>query len=255
MNFWSPENPGFASEKNRDHNPKQCCDLEHCTPPVDTVRSKGHLQPLNYQEFDLFRTSSNSTSKEKHARSRGISLDDLNVRKYASTVRRIFYPVWPERGEWRVVLEPGQPWAWACDFDQKTIFISRQKYPEKDLLRTAIIVQMAHARTGIGSADAWLAELKRARSISESIGRDRIERYLTEIIIQAHDSTLDIRLCEGAGRLETFITETAPVAQKSSRSAENSVSTFQDSLQLSAVERQVNQAAHALRRLSLKNRG
>lgn len=183
-----------------------------------------------------------------------LDLDDLSVRKYGDSVRRIFFPVWAESADWGFRLTAEQPWAWCCDFNNRSIGISITHFEEKDLLRAALITQIALARSGVDCADVWAEELLRVRNIAENIGRERLANYLSAILEMAEMNVIDMRVSAGNDRVETFLPSAEHAASvRAARSEEDSrARPFADSLSLDVRTRQHGQATAAIKRLGLK---
>ncbi len=186
--------------------------------------------------------------------SRIVDLDDLSVRKYGDSVRRIFFPVWLESPAWGFRLIADQPWAWVCDFRSRTIALSITHFEEKDLLRAALITQIALARCGVDGSDVWAEELLRVRNIAENIGRERLANYLNAIYDMAEMNVIDMRVSEDSSRVETYL----PSEDRRQASSESSSDTaqfapvFADSLSLDVKTRQHGQACAAIKRLGIK---
>jgi len=191
--------------------------------------------------------NTNPSSLHGDESGRPVSLNDLSVRKYADGVRRVFFPVWPEGKDWRFRLDVDREYAFACDFDRKTIVVGQRAYVEADNLRAALIAQVAHARSGPDSAEAWYAELDRTRTVAEILGKDRLALYLDLLMQRAEMNVLDIRKTVDASCLETWrsvpgLNDQSGVPGRSS----------DDSLEVTVMERQFTQASAASKRLGLK---
>jgi len=191
---------------------------------------------------------------------RSVDLDDLNVRKYGESLRRIFFPVWEDAAHWGFRLNTAnpsvttidgtdQPWAWVCDFERKTITLAIDHFEEKDLLRAVIITQIALARNGADAADLWVEELIRVRNIAETIGRERLANYLNAILDMAEMNVIDMRVSSDNRRVETFLPSDEQVGGGAAQSATRA---FSDSLAVDVKRRQHGQASAAIKRLGLK---
>jgi len=190
---------------------------------------------------------------------RSVELDDLNVRKYGESLRRIFFPVWEEAPQWGFRLidselatahdqDVDQLWAWACDFERKTITLAISHFEEKDLLRAILITQIALARNGADSPDLWTEDLIRVRNIAENIGRERLANFLGAVLDMADMNVIDMRVCSDNRRIETFL----PRDEQPALATESATRPFHDSLAVDVKRRQHGQASAAIKRLGLK---
>lgn len=188
------------------------------------------------------------TRDKKFDAARAVVLDDLNIRKYGDTVRRIFFPVWPEAKDWNFRLDTSPDWAWACDFKSRVMVFSTEHFEERDLLRAALISQIAMARSGPDSAEAWISELARVRNVASTIGREQIANFVSAIIDMTEMNVIDIRRNAARWRVETYLPST-PAGRDATIDDQYR---FQDSLHVHQSDRENKQARDAITRLGLK---
>ena len=113
----------------------------------------------------------------------------MQIENLFDEIRKTYYPDWDSGGEWSVKLlssrDPRLRFAQGrCDEETKSIFVNEFQIagtdPEK--LELLLIHEIAHASTRNNHRKEWLAQMKRAAGIAQSIGRKSLADHIRKQI-------------------------------------------------------------------------
>jgi len=107
-----------------------------------------------------------------------VTMSEARLREKYPYIRRVFFPRWDRKGEWRIKLcdrigmnGPGRTDG-LCEHKSKTIFVSREHDPKE--LDLVLIHEIAHAVTRGGHGERWVARMEKAARRAEQIGRSEL---------------------------------------------------------------------------------
>lgn len=178
--------------------------------------------------------------------SSAVVLNEQSLQKATNTVRKVFFCTWAEGKDWQVRLELGHEWDWRCDRAMQEVVFSRRRFKERDLVRVALIQLFALAKTKGEPGGAWIKELDKARQIAMNLGREKIAMYLSQIIVRGQMGLIDMRYDADTNRIDAFFEKSQTERVDA---LDEIVHDFEDSLHISFVDRQIDQAASCIAKI------